>query len=128
MTDLHQTTQSCETPTHIRGASVTDSIAAINKPFSNANDDSEPDPKRAKNLKITPEQLSQLIHACSTPAATSGSVSRLSPSLPTTTPTSVTTLAYVQNAKYEEICCRPIKPAYEGSEDDLMPFLLRLDI
>jgi hypothetical protein len=36
--------------------------------------------------------------------------------------------AYVTNAKYEEFCCKAIKPSYDGTEEDLMPFLLRLDI
>jgi len=35
---------------------------------------------------------------------------------------------YVTNAKYEEICCKAIKPSYDGTEEDLMPFLLRLNI
>jgi hypothetical protein len=36
--------------------------------------------------------------------------------------------AYFNNAKYEDICCKPIKPSYDGTKSDLMPFLLRLDI
>ncbi len=39
-----------------------------------------------------------------------------------------TTPAYVTNANYEEISCKAIKLPYDGTEDDLMPFLLRLDI
>lgn len=35
---------------------------------------------------------------------------------------------YYNNAKYEEIICRPIKPLYDGSPDQLVPFLNRLDI
>jgi hypothetical protein len=38
------------------------------------------------------------------------------------------TPAYYNNAKYEEICCRAIKPIYDGSEGELMPFLTQIDI
>jgi len=36
--------------------------------------------------------------------------------------------AYFNNAKYEDICCKPIKPFYDGTEADLMVFLLCIDI
>jgi hypothetical protein len=35
---------------------------------------------------------------------------------------------HYNNAKYEDIICRPIKPAYDGTADQLVPFLNRLDI
>jgi len=44
------------------------------------------------------------------------------PSMRPTLPSSYT------NAKYEEISCRTIKPTYDGSEDQLVPFLTRLDL
>jgi hypothetical protein len=36
--------------------------------------------------------------------------------------------SYYNNAKYEDIACKPIKPLYDGSEDQLIPFLTLLDI
>jgi hypothetical protein len=35
---------------------------------------------------------------------------------------------YYSNARYEDIICKPIKPAYDGNADQLVPFLNRLDI
>jgi hypothetical protein len=35
---------------------------------------------------------------------------------------------YYNNAKYEDIICRPIKPLYDGSPEQLVPFLNRLVI
>jgi len=35
---------------------------------------------------------------------------------------------YFNNAKYEDIVCRPLKPLYDGTPDSLVPFLNRLDI
>jgi hypothetical protein len=44
--------------------------------------------------------------------------------LPITTPTP----EYYTNAKYEDLACKPIKPLYDGSPKQLVPFLYRLDI
>jgi hypothetical protein len=49
-----------------------------------------------------------------------------SPSSGTPSPTSIPD--YLSNAKYEDIACRPIKPLYDCTEDNLVPFLNRLDI
>jgi hypothetical protein len=35
---------------------------------------------------------------------------------------------YYTNAKYEDLACKPIKPLYDGSPEQLVPFLNRLDI
>jgi len=35
---------------------------------------------------------------------------------------------YFNNAKYEDIVCKPLKPLYDGTLDNLVPFLNRLDI
>jgi hypothetical protein len=35
---------------------------------------------------------------------------------------------YFNNAKYEDIICRPIKPQYDGAPDTLVRFLNRLDL
>jgi hypothetical protein len=34
---------------------------------------------------------------------------------------------YYNNARYEDIICKPVKPAYDGSADQLVPFLNRLN-
>lgn len=46
-------------------------------------------------------------------------------SLPTTT---IKNPEYYNNAKYEDIISKPIKPNYDGSSEQLIPFLNRLDI
>jgi hypothetical protein len=68
---------------------------------------------RPRYLKLTPRQISQLIQACATPAQPP----------PNTSPQSIITTstsnpAYFHNAKYEDICCKPIKPSYDGTETD----------
>jgi len=35
---------------------------------------------------------------------------------------------YFGNAKYEDIVCKPLKPFYDGTPDNLVSFLNRLDI
>jgi hypothetical protein len=35
---------------------------------------------------------------------------------------------YYNNAKYEDIISKPLKPPYDGSSEQLIPFLNRLDI
>jgi len=94
--------------------------------MTEANDDDEPVPKHSRYLRFTPEQLSQLIVACSTPGNGTQHASLGSPT--STAVIAPSAPAYVTNAKYEEISCKPIKPSYDGTEADLMPFLLRLDI
>jgi hypothetical protein len=94
--------------------------------IAGTNDDDDSSPKRQRYLKFTPEQLSQLIVACSTPGGPMSTP--LSSTLNTTVVTPNSAPTDVTNAKYEEIACKPIKPLYEGTEEDLMPFLLRLDI
>jgi hypothetical protein len=118
-------TSPSSTPVNIRGSMVTDSITTLNHLFTDTNDGREPNTKKARYLKLTPQQLSQIITACSAPSNT-GVLSQPSPQSVLSLHTDAS--VYVQNAKYEEICCRPIKPPYEGTEEDLMPFLLRLDI
>jgi hypothetical protein len=40
----------------------------------------------------------------------------------------IKTADHYNNACYEDIICHPIKPPYDGSPDQLIPFLNRLDI
>jgi hypothetical protein len=93
--------------------------------LESTNDADDQSIKRPRYLKLTTDQLTQLLMACSTPAAPV--------TTPDNSPTSVVLVssklpAYINNAKYEAICCRPIVPLYDGTEADLMPFLLCLDI
>jgi hypothetical protein len=114
-----------DTPPTARGSKVTDSILQVTNHIDNDNDndDDEPTAKRGRYLKFTTEQLSQLIVACS---------SKVNQQLlsPTSSPMSVisnqsTAPAFVTNAKYEDICCWHIKPLYNRTEKDLMPFLIK---
>lgn len=43
-------------------------------------------------------------------------------------PTTTALPEYYNNAKYEDLVCKPIKPLYDGSPEHLVPFLNRLDI
>ena len=110
-----------------RGQFVTDSIRQLTQNITDTNDgEEEPTPKRSRYLKFTPEQLSQLIVACSTPGATPTTINQSSPTSAITS--TVPAPSYVANAKYEEIFCKAIKPTYDGTAAELMPFLLHLDI
>jgi hypothetical protein len=127
MSNTTQGNTSISTPDSARGTAVTQAIMNFAAGIDANNDDDEPNAKRSRYLKFTPEQLSQLIIACSTPG---NIVPSNTPSTPytSTTVTPSPAPAYVANAKYEEISCKPIRPPYEGTEADLMSFLLRLDI
>ncbi len=97
-----------------RGQFVTDSIHQLTENITDTNDgEEEPTPKRSRYLKFTPEQLSQLIVACSTPGATPTTINQSSPTSAITS--TVPAPSYVANAKYEEIFCKAIKPTYDGT-------------
>jgi hypothetical protein len=89
----------------------------------------EPATKRGKYIKLTYEHFEKLMQTCTGQQAF---IKRLMVSPNTITAPSQnqssTRPAYYTNAKFEEIACRAIKPAYDGSEDQLVPFLSRLDI
>jgi hypothetical protein len=55
-------------------------------------------------------------------------VNSSSSSMPTTQRHTQALSEYYNNAKYEEIICKPIKPIYDGSAEQLVPFLNCLDI
>jgi hypothetical protein len=89
----------------------------------------EPASKKIKYIKLSYEQFEQLMQ---TYTSQQDSIARLMASpasvhLPSHNHSS-TRPAYYTNATFEEIACRAIKPAYDGSEDQLVPFLTRLDI
>jgi hypothetical protein len=50
------------------------------------------------------------------------------PSSPPVVPPPTSTPDYFTSAKYEDLTCRPIKPLYGRTSDNLVPFLNRLDI
>jgi hypothetical protein len=115
------------TPVILRGQPVTEAILDILNPTSTTNDnDEDHSAKRAKYIKMTPDQLSQLSNTCSNQILQTLTPMGRSP----TSIVSNTTVnpAYYNNAKYEEICCRAMKPLYDGSKEELMPFFTRLDI
>ncbi len=87
---------------------------------NNTNDDpATPKPKRSRNIVLTPELFDHLLRAHS------GTIT----SSPTNTAhTHSAQPAYYNNAKYEEISSKGIKPLYDGSEETLIPFLTKLDI
>jgi hypothetical protein len=114
------------TPDFQRGDVVTNALRQMSA-FDQTNDNREILPRRSKYLKFTPDQLSQFITACSGQLIQQTPTSVVQPTVVGTS-SATTNPAYFNNAKYEDICCRPIKPLYDGSEADLMPFLLGLDI
>ena len=121
----NQSTNLLETPVTFRGSQVTNSIQALTNILDGSGNDDEPNAKCTKYLKFTPSQLSHLIHACTAHGQTSGLANR--------NPTTITSIvplvsSYFNNAKYDDIICKPIKPIYNGSEADLMLILLWLDI
>jgi hypothetical protein len=126
MSNEEQLADSCRTPDETHGAAVTRHIQEITPLYDDPNDDDGPSTKCQRYLKITPEHLSQIISACTSQVISPSTLLHGSPSSVSTHTTS--TPAYFHNAKYEDISCRGIKLIYNGSEDDLMPFLLRLDI
>jgi hypothetical protein len=106
-------TSDLSTPDHHRGQDVTDSIRHITQRITEVNDEDEPVSKRSRYLKFTPEQLSQLIVACSTPGNRTPCISLGSPT--STAVIASSAPAYGTNAKYEEISYKPINPSYDGT-------------
>jgi hypothetical protein len=93
---------------------VTDSIRLFTESLTINDGGAEPVAKRFKYVRMTLVQLSR-----STPAS--------HPLLDTSSPSGVAVPAiqqpaYVNNAKYDDICCKLIKPLYDGA--DLMAYLL----
>lgn len=89
----------------------------------------EPSSKKGRYIKLTYEHFERLMNTCTGQQAF---ISRLmespdSVTLPTTNHPNKRP-AYYTNAKFEEIASRAIKPTYDGSEDQLIPFLSRVDI
>ena len=96
-------------PPQLRGSQVTEELLRITTDRSGSNDEESPNPKRPRYFKITPDQLSQILVACSVTLQSQGG-----------SPTGILPQAsaapsYVTNAKYKDISCCPIKPIYEGN-------------
>jgi hypothetical protein len=93
--------------------------------LNDTNDGETQQPKRSRNITLTPAQFSILLGLHSNIAPQSDS----SPTSTTATISSPSALpAYYSNAKYEEISCKAIKPLYNGSEENLIPFLTKLEL
>ncbi len=105
--------------------------------FPTTNDDrsldGEPQPKRSRFIQLTPEQFEHILSTCSQQQQTISSLTPSSNRLhngndSSTHAVTPSTPSYYNNTKYEEIACKAMKPAYDGSEEELIPFLTRLDI
>jgi hypothetical protein len=120
-----RTDENFRTPSHQQGWTVTDAIN--NALHDTTNDDEEPNPKHSKYIKLTPDQLLQILTDCSSKILSFFSPGGFSQASQSSVPPP-TTPAYYNNAKYEEICSHPIKPQYDGSENGLTSFLMQLDI
>ncbi len=104
--------------------------------YPNTNDncslDGEPQPKRSCFIQLTPKQYEHILSTCSQQQQTSS----LTPSSnhlhnendSSTRSVTPSTPSYYNNAKYEVIACKAMKPAYNGSEEERIPFLTLLDI
>jgi hypothetical protein len=94
---------------------------------TDSNDEQTHPPKRQRNIVLTPDQFNQLLQTYATQPSP---ISFQSPTSIAASTTSLASLmpAYYSNAKYEEISFKAIKPAYDGSEEGLIPFLTKLDL
>jgi hypothetical protein len=95
------------------------------------------------SINLTQNQVSELLQCFQQQQETLTSLLQLTSNSPLRTPhlrTSVNSNQsrsfagstkppeYYNNAKYEDIISKPMKPPYDGSSDQLIPFLNRLDI
>jgi hypothetical protein len=94
------------TPQPLRGQRVTDAISAVL--HDSTNDTDEPEAKRGKYIKLTPNQLSQILTSCSSQILTALTPTGRSPASVISPGNSAPT--YYNNTKYEEICCGPLSP------------------
>jgi hypothetical protein len=94
------------------------------------NDSSTPQPKWTKSIVLPHAQFSQLLQTFSNQQDTIALLSTQSPrsTITESRAHAMTTPAYYANAKYEEISCKAITPNYDGTEENLIPFLTRLDL
>jgi hypothetical protein len=97
------------------------------------NDNITPSTKRSNNIVLSTAQFAQLLQTCSKQQETIMLLSTPSPRsmIAENTGHAVSPPAYYSNAKYEEISCKvitPITPIYDGTKDNLIPFLTKLDL
>jgi hypothetical protein len=93
------------------------------------NDVATPPPKKPKYIQLTEEQFERIMSTCSKQQECIDRISSMNPTTLQFKETPMCSLpAYYSNAKYEEISCKGMKPAYDGTENELIPFLTRLDI
>jgi hypothetical protein len=108
---------------------ITDGFSSwLRSTTAGTNDDSEsPASRRPPTyIQLTTDQFEALIHNRSPPSSSDPPLTTPGPTPPSKTSTRQP--SYYNNAKYEDIACKPIKPLYDGSEEQLIPFLTLLDI
>jgi hypothetical protein len=74
-------------------------------------------------IQLTEDQFNTLLKQGSSPILPTGPSLPPTPALSTEHTANVIPPSYYNNAKYEDIVCKAIKPSYDGSKDNLIPFL-----
>ncbi len=85
-------------------------------------------PEQLQELLVRFQQQQQMINTLLQQQQHATSTLTPTTSTQRANPQSFKTPDYYNIAKYEDIICKGIKPAYDGSPDQLIPFLNRLDI
>jgi hypothetical protein len=110
--------------------SIAESFSQILHKVINHTNDNDGNParrgKKPRLIQFTLSQFNELIQKITTITPPTNTSPPTTPALAGSIPSQ--THAYYNNAKYEEITCKPLKPSYDGSEDNLMTFLTRLDV
>ena len=128
-----------QTPTHPQQENINDLLQQLN---DNASPSNAGNPR--SNIPITQDQISvlikcirdqqekidQLMKSAATPPTSNAdnSARLLQSSSMNSSKKQQITPEYYNNAKYEDLICRLIKPSYDGTAEKLVPFLNRLDI
>jgi hypothetical protein len=98
----------------------------------NVNDNTPTEQGGSPSPAQTDSQLQLLLQCCRQQQAMIAELTQQRSASSSTTAANIVTPAkapdYYNNARYEDIICKPVKPAYDGSADQLVPFLNRLDI
>lgn len=116
-----------KTPRTAASSNTNTILQALQSGHTNA--DTTPPPKKPKYIQLTEEQFERIMSTCSKQQECIDRISSMHPTALQFKDTPMRSLpAYYSNAKYEEISCKGMKPAYDGTEDELIPFLTRLDI
>jgi hypothetical protein len=116
-----------QTPVQQNNQVVTDLLRQLN-----ANSTSPTDNNGSTQPSVTDSQLQALLQCCRQQQAMIEELTRQQQNSSSNSATNFTaptkTTDYYNNACYEDIICKPLKPTYDGTADQLVPFLNRLDI